>query len=161
MVNPYILLLAAGYAGEREDVTVSAPHVTTLPPQRQRQGHPGMAAPRGPALRCAHTKHSQKAGPISVARLKMDLPFHTRLAYNRVHGRSASPRYAPFFRTGGALTCRSSGFPIHPWTAHLGVQRGGASKMESIRYLSSARFHDDDHHHVIIYSLHDPHKRSR
>ena len=28
-----------------------------------------------------HTqKHSQKAGPFSVARLKMDLPFHNRLA---------------------------------------------------------------------------------
>ena len=38
-----------------------------------------------------HTKHSQKAGPFSVARLKMDLPFHNRLAYNRVHRRSASP----------------------------------------------------------------------
>ena len=38
-----------------------------------------------------HTKHSQKAGPFSVARLKMDLPFHNRLAYNRVHRRSACP----------------------------------------------------------------------
>ena len=28
-----------------------------------------------------HTKHSQKAGPFSVARLKMDLPFHNRLAF--------------------------------------------------------------------------------
>ena len=35
-------------------------------------------ASRGLALRCAHTKHSQKAG-----RLRMDLPFHNRLAYNR------------------------------------------------------------------------------
>ena len=39
----------------------------------------------------AHTKHSQKAGLFSVARLKMDLPFQNRLAYNRVHRRSASP----------------------------------------------------------------------
>ena len=38
-----------------------------------------------------HTKHSQKASPFSVARLKMYLPFHNRLACNRVHGRSASP----------------------------------------------------------------------
>ena len=38
----------------------------------------------------AHTTHSQKAGPFSVARLKMDLPFHDRLAYNRVHRRSTS-----------------------------------------------------------------------
>ena len=45
----------------------------------------------GPALRCAHSKHAQKAGPFSVARPKMDLPFHNRLAYNRVHSRSASP----------------------------------------------------------------------
>ena len=36
---------------------------------------------RGPALRCVHTKQSQKAGPFSVARLKMDLPFHNRLAF--------------------------------------------------------------------------------
>ena len=28
----------------------------------------------------AHTKHSQNAGPCSVTRLKMDLPFHNRLA---------------------------------------------------------------------------------
>ena len=33
----------------------------------------------------------KKAGPFSVARLKMDLSFHNRLAYNHVHGRSASP----------------------------------------------------------------------
>ena len=36
---------------------------------------------RGPALRCVHTKHSRKAGPFSVAGLKMDLPFHGRLAF--------------------------------------------------------------------------------
>ena len=48
-------------------------------------------AARGPALRSVHTKHSQKAGPFSVARLKMDLPFHDRL---RVHKRSASPLHA-------------------------------------------------------------------
>ena len=38
-----------------------------------------------------HTKYTQKAGPFSVARLEMYLPFHNRLAYNRVHRRSASP----------------------------------------------------------------------
>ena len=38
-----------------------------------------------------HTKHSQKAGPFSVARLKMDCPFHNPLAHNRVHRTSASP----------------------------------------------------------------------
>ena len=27
-----------------------------------------------------HTKYSQQAGPFSVARLKMDLPFHNCLA---------------------------------------------------------------------------------
>ena len=31
-----------------------------------------------------HTKH-HKRGPFSVARLKMELPVHNRLAYNRVH----------------------------------------------------------------------------
>ena len=35
-----------------------------------------------------HTKHPQKAGPFLVARLKMDLHNHNRLAYNRVHKRS-------------------------------------------------------------------------
>ena len=38
---------------------------------------------------CTHNK-SRKAGPFSVARLKLDLPFHS-LANNRVHRRSASP----------------------------------------------------------------------
>ena len=52
-------------------------------------------APRGPALRCVHTKHSQKACPFSVARLKLDLPFHNRLAYNRVHRKSVSLLTAP------------------------------------------------------------------
>ena len=49
---------------------------------------------RGPALGCVHTKHSQKAGPFSDARLKMDLPF-------RVHRRSASP-------LGGAALARAA-----------------------------------------------------
>ena len=35
--------------------------------------------------------YTQKAGPFSVARLEMDLPFRDRLAYKRVHMRSASP----------------------------------------------------------------------
>ena len=44
----------------------------------------------------SHTKHSQKAGPFSVARLKIDLPSHNnRLACNRVRSRSASPLGAP------------------------------------------------------------------
>ena len=47
-----------------------------------------------------HTKHSQKAGPFSVALLKMDLPFHNRLAYSRVHRRSAG-------HLGGAATTRA------------------------------------------------------
>ena len=38
-----------------------------------------------------HTQQSQQAGPFSVARLNMDLPFHDRLAYSRVHRKSASP----------------------------------------------------------------------
>ena len=36
---------------------------------------------RGPTLRCVQTKHSQEAGPFSVARLKMDLHFHSRLSF--------------------------------------------------------------------------------
>ena len=40
----------------------------------------------------AHTRTSQRAGPFPVARLKMDLPFHDRLAYTRARRRSASPR---------------------------------------------------------------------
>ena len=39
---------------------------------------------------CTRNIHG-KACPFSVARLKMDLPFHDRLAYNRVHRRSVSP----------------------------------------------------------------------
>ena len=39
-----------------------------------------------------HTQNSQKEGPFSVARLKMDLPFHDRFAYSRVHRKSASPQ---------------------------------------------------------------------
>ena len=39
----------------------------------------------------AHTKQSQKAGPFSVARLEMDLPFHNRLACYRVHRRTPLP----------------------------------------------------------------------
>ena len=46
-------------------------------------------------LNLCHAPHSQKAGPFSVARLKMDLPFHNRLAYNRVHKTSASPLHVP------------------------------------------------------------------
>ena len=38
-----------------------------------------------------HTKHSQKAGPFSVARLKMDLPFHNRVAHNAFRGEVPSP----------------------------------------------------------------------
>ena len=47
------------------------------------------------------TKHSQKAGPFSVARLKVDLPFHNRLAYSRLHRRSASPLAVCTFLIGG------------------------------------------------------------
>ena len=36
---------------------------------------------RGPALRCVYTNIHKKAGPFSAARLKMDLPFHKRLAF--------------------------------------------------------------------------------
>ena len=39
----------------------------------------------------AHQSIHKKAGPFSVARLKMDLPLHNRLAYSRVHRRSAGP----------------------------------------------------------------------
>ena len=38
---------------------------------------------------CLCTHSIGKAGPFSVARLKMDLPFQNRLAHNRVHRRSA------------------------------------------------------------------------
>ena len=37
-------------------------------------------AARGLALRGVHAEHSQKAGPFSVARLRLDMPFHNRLA---------------------------------------------------------------------------------
>ena len=57
----------------------------------------GLLTPtRGPLRHFAvhlfvHTRHSQEAGPFPVARLKMGLPLHNRLACNRVHRRSASP----------------------------------------------------------------------
>ena len=53
---------------------------------------------RGPALRCALVcthKPSPKGRSISVARLKMDLPFHNRLACNR---KSANPLVQVFLR---------------------------------------------------------------
>ena len=50
---------------------------------------------RGAVYLFVHTKHSQKGGPFSVARLQLDLPFQNRLAYNRVRSRSASPVAAP------------------------------------------------------------------
>ena len=55
-----------------------------------------------------HTKHPQKAGPFSVARLKVGLPFHSRLAHNRGHKTSASPltRLVQAWSAGG---CTSSG----------------------------------------------------
>ena len=47
---------------------------------------------------CLYTQtHHKKAGPFSVARLKMDLPSHNLLAYNHVHRRSASPLGPPPF----------------------------------------------------------------
>ena len=39
-----------------------------------------------------HT-HSRKAGPFSVARMKMDLPFHNRPACNRVHMETCQPSH--------------------------------------------------------------------
>ena len=42
-----------------------------------------------------HTNIHKKAGPFSVARLKMDLPFHNRLACNR---KSANPLVQVFLR---------------------------------------------------------------
>ena len=58
---------------------------------RQRAGEEGW---HFAAYLFVHTEHSRKAGAFSVARLKMDLPFHNRLAYNHVHRRSASPHPA-------------------------------------------------------------------
>ena len=43
-------------------------------------------------------KRPRKAGPFAVPRLKLDLPFHNRLAHIRAHRRSASP-------PGGARCC--------------------------------------------------------
>ena len=62
--------------------------------------------PRGPALRCVlvctHETFT-KAGPFSVARLKMGLAFHDRLAYSRVHRRSASLSAADVWQDGDGL----------------------------------------------------------
>ena len=72
---------------------------------------------RGPALGCVHTKHSQKAGPFSDARLKMDLPF-------RVHRRSASP-LSPLallfeFRCVRAAPLCCADLSAHACETHLG-----------------------------------------
>ena len=50
--------------------------------------HPGWN--RAGTLQCA-CLHTRKAGPLSVARLKMDLPVHDRLAHSRVHRRKCQP----------------------------------------------------------------------
>ena len=52
-----------------------------------------------------HTKHSQKAVPLSVARLKMNLPIHNRLAYNRVLRRSARTDLLPGHKRQPAISC--------------------------------------------------------
>ena len=54
-----------------------------------------------------HTKHSHKAGPISVARLKIDLPFQNRLVHSRVHRRSASPLCAAWARRDSATVSQA------------------------------------------------------
>ena len=65
----------------------------TARPASPRQGHPqplpmlpyyeSAAAPRGPALRCVLvcTHKTFTKGRSAVARMKMDLPFHNRLAF--------------------------------------------------------------------------------
>ena len=56
--------------------------------------------------------YTQMAGRFSVARLKMDLPFHNRLAYNRVHRSSIGPLTSPLLaRTPVSRTVVSSSQP--------------------------------------------------
>ena len=75
----------AGLAGEAVSSVGSIR--TTLGPTKP----PGV---RGPALRCADTKHSQKAGPFSVARLKIDLPFSIIASRTTaLTGEVQAPRY--------------------------------------------------------------------
>ena len=50
-----------------------------------------------------HLSVHAKAGPFSVARLKMGLPFHDRLAYSRVHRESASLSAADVWQGGDGL----------------------------------------------------------
>ena len=56
-------------------------------------GKTSLVRPRGPVAvhLFVHTEHSQKAGPFSAARLKMDPPLHNRLADNRVHKEKCQP----------------------------------------------------------------------
>ena len=76
-------------------------------------GHPAKRAGTSPVHLFAHTKHSQKSGPFPVARLEMDLPFHKRLAYNRVHKRSASPLTPPRM---WEIRCQSSCTSLPRWS---------------------------------------------
>ena len=57
----------------------------------------------------AHPKHSQKAGPFSDPRLKVDLPFHNRLARSFTGDVSAPPGRGRGGIKGRAGGCTSSG----------------------------------------------------
>ena len=46
-----------------------------------RHGDVAESVKRAGTSLCTCLKHSQNAGPFSVARLKMDPPFHSRLAF--------------------------------------------------------------------------------
>ena len=77
------------------DCTDDAAVVSTPGNGNKAPGHSAeIAAVRGPALRCVLVcthKTLKKAKPFSVARPKMDLPFRSHLAYNRLHGINADP----------------------------------------------------------------------
>ena len=91
-----------GAGGDRPPRPRQALYLQPLVPARERLAHRRYLHPttaiicrwdeEGTSLRsCLYTQTIlEKAGPFSVARLKMDLPFHNRLAYNRVHRTSAS-----------------------------------------------------------------------
>ena len=68
------------------------------------------SAKRAGTSLCTHKTLHKKAGPFSVARLKMDLPFHNRLAFTgEVPALLVRPRPAPPRRACGC--CSRTGHP--------------------------------------------------
>ena len=111
---------------------------------------PRFRTARGPALRCAldyaHRPLHKKAGPFSVARLKMDLPFRNRLAYNHVHKTCLSEIVSrtPAF-TKGASVLHFHGLVASVWWLAAGLIR--ARDSASVWWLAAGLIRARDSAH--------------